>query len=108
MLTTDRKFFIKYTEDKHEEHFIQYAEQLGEDLDQCELFFEHNDKAVRSILKTPNNGNFLLETLIKWQQEKQLTCTISIWEKTWKGQKNTQTTFTEEIIRKAINFSPSL
>lgn len=65
MLTTDRKFFIKYTEDQHEQHFIQYAEELGEDLEQCELFFDHNPENVRTILKTPNHGNFLLETAIK-------------------------------------------
>lgn len=65
MLTTDRQLFIRYNEDKHEQHFIQYAEELGEDLDQCELFFDHTPDKVRTILKTPNNGNFLLETPIK-------------------------------------------
>jgi hypothetical protein len=65
MITTDRKFFIKYTEDKHEQDFIEYAEKLGEDLDQCELFFDHTPDTVRTILKTPNHGNFLMETPIR-------------------------------------------
>lgn len=63
--TPDRFFFTKYAEDAHELEFIKHAEKLGEDLDQCELFFDHTPDKVRTILKTPNHGNFLLETNIK-------------------------------------------
>lgn len=65
MLTTDKEFFIKYTEDKNEQDFIEYAGKLGEGLEQCELFFDHTTDTVRTILKTPNHGNFLRETPIR-------------------------------------------
>jgi len=64
-MTVDRDFLTKNLEDYHEALFIKHAEELGEDLDQCELFFDHSPDTVRTILKTPNHGNFLMETPIR-------------------------------------------
>jgi len=64
-MTVDKDFLTKNVEDYHETLFIKKVEELGEDLDQCELFFDHKPDTVRTILKTPNHGNFLMETPIR-------------------------------------------